>query len=682
MVDLFTSPVAEYNRLHDEIALHNQRYYQDDAPTISDAEYDTLRQRYETIEKKFPELIRKDSHSLRVGHAPRAEFGKVKHSVPMLSLANAFSSEDIQEFMARIQRFLGVSETESIALFCEPKIDGLSFSARYEHGILVRGGTRGDGETGEDITENIKTFLPLHLLHQPPAVLEIRGEVYMRKDDFAWLNQQRNDAGEAPFANPRNAAAGSLRQLDAAITQQRRLQYFAYGIGDVSETIATSQQELLEKFTAFGLSVNPDILLCHSVEDVLQYYAQMQNKRASLPYEIDGLVYKVNDTTLQQRLGFVARAPRWAIAHKFPAEQAFTRIRDITIQVGRTGALTPVADLEPVNVGGVMVSRATLHNRDEIARKDIRVGDRVSLQRAGDVIPQILAVDITARPTHSVPYDFPTHCPVCHCPAERDDDEAITRCTGGWHCAAQMKEWLKYIVSRDAFDIDGLGKRQIEMFFDAGIITEPAHIFILESRCAVYEKPLETWEGYGEKSAANLYAAIEARRTIPLDRFLFALGIRHVGQTTAKMLAQHYQSWKHFYHSMQQPDATTQLLSMDGMGTVMADTIVTSLNHADCARYVLPWIEQLTITPPAMPKQGALSGKVIVFTGTLTRMKRSEAKSQAEALGAKIGSAVSAQTHFVVAGDDAGSKLKKAHELQIPILDETAWMKLVEEARP
>lgn len=673
---------AELKRLSEELAEHDRRYYQEDAPSISDADYDSLRRRNEAIEQRFPHLVRRDSPSQRVGAAPAGKFSPVAHRIPMLSLSNAFTEEDVSDFMDRIRRFLGLGEQEVLEMVCEPKIDGLSFSARYEQGNFVQGVTRGDGKTGEDVTENIATLqgLPLRLSGDCPDILEVRGEVYMSHADFERLNAERAAAGEALFANPRNAASGSLRQLDSAITASRTLRYFAYGWGECSATPAATQADMLQYFARLGYIINPKVSTLSSVSDIMDYYTDIYEKRASLDYDIDGIVYKVNRLDWQERLGFVSRAPRWAIAHKFPAEQAMTVIDAISIQVGRTGALTPVAELQPVTVGGVVVSRATLHNQDEIERKDIRVGDTVVIQRAGDVIPQVVSVDHTKRPADSGAFRFPQSCPVCGSHAVREEGEAVTRCTGGLICDAQAVERLKHFVSRDAFDIEGLGKRQIELFWEKGLIRNPVDIFTLEARNQASEQPLQEWEGFGEKSVQNLFAAIQERREIGLDRFIYALGIRHVGETTARLLARTYGSCDAWLQGLRDAAVTDspayeELLSIDGVGAKVADAMIAFVQEEHNISIINELRGYINVEDFVSDASAAtaLTGKIIVFTGTLTTMTRSEAKARAEAMGAKVSGSVSAKTDMVVAGESAGSKRKKAEELGVQVISEEEW---------
>lgn len=677
----------ELAQLTKSLAEHDKRYYQDDAPTISDAEYDQLRARVNALEAAFPELVRKDSPSQKVGAAPARGFKKVQHRVPMLSLANAFSEEDVADFLARLRRFLGLGEAEEVAIVCEPKIDGLSFSALYEKGKFVRGATRGDGSEGEDITANLATIasLPQQLKGSGwPDVLEVRGEVYMGKEDFLVLNQAQEAAGKPVFANPRNAAAGSLRQLDPDITASRNLRYFAYGWGDVSAPIADTQWACLEQLAAWGLVVNLDKMRkAAAVQDIMAYYDTMQAERAQLSYDIDGLVYKVNRLDLQQRLGFVARAPRWAVAHKFPAEQAVTLLEHIEIQVGRTGALTPVAHLKPVNVGGVMVSRATLHNEDEITRKDIRVGDTVTIQRAGDVIPQVVSADESKRPKESAPFVFPRNCPICGSDAVREEGEAVRRCTGGLMCDAQIVERLKHFVSRDAFDIDGLGEKQIHAFWEEGMVREPADIFALEAKDKDSLTPLRNKEGWGSKSAQNLFAAIDAARKVELARFIYALGIRYVGETTAKLLARSYHSFTAWHAAMEKlasgdETAREELLAIDGIGGAVEEALRHFFAEEHNRKVLADLVPHLTIADAkAVASDSPVAGKTVVFTGTLEQMTRDEAKAKAESLGAKVSGSVSKKTDFVVVGADAGSKAKKAAELGVTILTESQWLEMI-----
>ena len=575
-----TKARAEHARLGAEIAEHDRRYHGEDQPTISDAEYDELRRRYTALEAAFPELAGADSESRKVGAPPSEKFAKVRHAVPMLSLGNIFADEEVEEFCARVRRFLGLGDTAALDVVAEPKIDGLSCNLRYENGELVRAATRGDGYEGEDVTANVRTVKAIpHRLKGAPRIFEARGEVYMRHADFAALNARQAEAGKQVFANPRNFAAGSLRQLDPGITASRPLAFFAYAWGEVSEPIASTQLGAVEAMRRFGLPTNPLTSLCHSTAELIAHYHAIEAQRATLGYDIDGVVYKVNDLTLQERLGFISRSPRWAVAHKFPAEKAMTIVEAIGINVGRTGALTPLAKLKPVTVGGVVVSNATLHNEDEIARKDVRVGDTVVVQRAGDVIPQILEVVLDKRPPGAEPYEFPHVCPVCGSAALREIDEktgeadVVRRCTGTLVCAAQAVEGLKHFVSRNAFDIEGLGEKLIELFFTEGMIRTPADIFTLRARDGRDRPPLREWEGFGELSARNLFNAIDARRSIALNRFLYSLGIRHVGETNARRLARHFGDWEALRAAARAENAAEELSSVEGVGPVVAEAV-------------------------------------------------------------------------------------------------------------
>ncbi len=680
---------AEHARLGDEIAEHDKHYYTADAPVISDADYDALRQRYEAIEKAFPILVTAQSRSKLVGAAPSEKFAKVRHRVPMLSLGNVFADEDAHEFVERVRRFLDWSAQTPLAFTAEPKIDGLSCSLRYEKGELIVAATRGDGEEGEDVTKNVRTIKEIpHHLHgaHVPDVVEIRGEIYMRKDDFAALNERQISEGKPVFANPRNAAAGSLRQLDSQITASRPLRFFAYAWGEVSGRLADTQFGMVEAFKHFGMPTNALMRRCETVEDMLAHYHAIEDQRASLPYDIDGVVYKVDDLTLQQRLGFVSRSPRWAVAHKFPAEQATTILRDIEIQVGRTGALTPVAKLEPVTVGGVVVSNATLHNEDEIARKDVRIGDTVRIQRAGDVIPQVLGPVLDKRPAGAKPYVFPDHCPACGSAALRELDDkgvpdAARRCTGGLICPAQAMERLKYFCSRNAFDIEGLGDRQIEIFYTMGLIKSPADIFTLAERDQASPlKKLKNIEGFGETSVSKLFAAIDARRSVPLNRFIFALGIRHVGETNARRFARHFGDFNHMRtiaRAAKDPEseARAELNAIEGVGDVVAEAVADFFAEPHNEDVLDALLQQVTPEPmEAVVSSSPVAGKTVVFTGALERMTREEAKAQAERLGAKVSGSVSKKTDLVVAGPGAGSKLDKAREFNIEIISEDDWL--------
>ena len=688
---------AELARLAEAIAAANIAYHRLDAPEISDAEYDALKRRNAAIEARFPALKRPDSPSDQVG-APVAEgFGKVTHRVRMLSLENAFSAEEVVEFDDRVRRFLG--HQGAIDYTAEPKIDGLSLSLRYEDGVLVQAATRGDGEVGENVTDNARTIsdIPQRLTGAPP-VLEVRGEVYMSHADFAALNARQAAAGEKTFANPRNAAAGSLRQLDARITASRPLHFFAYSWGEVSEPLAPTQMAAIRRLKDLGFQTNPLTVLCDGPQTMLAHYRLIEAQRATLGYDIDGVVYKVNDLGLQARLGFRSSTPRWALAHKFPAELAWTELLGIDIQVGRTGALSPVARLKPVTVGGVVVSNATLHNEDYIAGrdsrgqpirggKDIRVGDWVQVYRAGDVIPKVADVDLSRRKKDAQPFVFPTQCPECGSPARREEGDSVRRCTGGLICPAQAVERLKHFVSRGAFDIEGLGAKQIEMFFKDTIlpVKTPADIFTLAARDAANPlQKLKNREGFGEVSAAKLFAAIEARRTIPLDRLIFALGIRHIGETASSLLARHYGTWEAFIRAidgaqnLSGPD-WEELTAIDGIGEVSARALIDALHPANAERAEVDrLVSQLTVLPvAAAASDSPVAGKTVVFTGTLEKMTRAEAKARAEALGAKVAGSVSAKTDLVIAGPGAGSKAKDAERLGVPIIDEDAWLALI-----
>lgn len=670
-----------------EMAKSDIAYYQNDNPYLTDAEYDSLKHRNEELEKIFPHLKRKDSPSQKVGAPILSAFKKVTHRFPMLSLGDVFSSEEVDDFIMGVKRFLNTSK--DITFMAEPKIDGLSFSARYENGRFVQGATRGDGITGEDITENLKTIrqLPQHIEGNVPEILEIRGEVYMAKSDFFALNKKYQQEGKKTFANPRNAAAGSLRQLDAKITAERNLSIFAYTWGEVSERVWTSQEDFFKHLQEWGFPTNPHNKLCQNLQEIEENFAKLSEIRSSLPYDIDGVVYKVNDIALQERLGFLTRTPRWAIAHKFPAEQAVTKINNIRVQVGRTGALTPVADLEPINVGGVIVSHATLHNEDEIKRKDIRIGDSVIIQRAGDVIPQIVSVIKEKRPQDSKEFIFPTTCPICGAHAIREEDEAVRRCTGGLTCPAQAKERIIHFVSRDAFDITGLGSSIIEDFYNDGILKNPADIFSLEehnqegdlfSQQKSSVLHLEQREGWGKKSVEKLFQAITLKKKISLPRFIYALGIRQVGTATALLLARHYGTFAKFRQEMENKE-TGPLVSIDGIGASMATDIVEFFQEQHNQEIINRLLEKITVEEyiDTTNYDSPLSGKTVVFTGTLEQMTRSEAKAKAQSMGAKVAGSVSSKTDYVIIGADAGSKAAKAQELGIKILSEQEFLELI-----
>lgn len=768
---------AELQRLAAEIAHHDALYHGEDAPQISDADYDALVRRNAEIEAQFPDLVRPDSPSRRVGAAPRAAFGKVRHEVAMLSLGNAFASEDVAEFVRRVRRFLSLGEADPVVFSAEPKIDGLSISIRYENGQLVQAATRGDGAEGENVTQNVRTIREIpHKLGGMgvPDIIEVRGEIYLGHEDFRALNAAQQASGGKVFANPRNAAAGSLRQLDATITAARPLRFFAYTWGAASSLPATTQSGVIEAYSQWGLPTNPRMRLCSRVEDLLAYYREIGVDRPRLGYDIDGVVYKVDRLDYQERLGFVSRSPRWAIAHKFPAERATTVLNDIEIQVGRTGALTPVAKLAPVTVGGVVVSNATLHNEDEIARKDIRIGDTVVVQRAGDVIPQILEVIAEKRPTKAAQFRFPDVCPACGSHAVREVDDVtgeadvVRRCTGGLICPAQAKERLKHFVSRNAFDIEGLGEERIELFFAEGLVRSPADIFTLQARDEASPTPLAARDGFGKRSTEKLFEAIEARRRVGLDRFLFALGIRHIGETTARDLAKAFQSLSALRQAIAaaaacrpgpdflrlvsgkgigekaalalietwgQPvdgdlfggsapetyaavvsrvrgiraqataaalearfrdpgeliavvrraasqlpgEAYRDLAGLSGIGEVAADALLDFFTETHNVRAVDDLLAEIEVADYERPavQSSPVTGMTVVFTGSLSRLGRSEAKAQAERFGAKVSGSVSSKTDYVVAGADAGSKLTKAQELGVKVLSEDEWLRLI-----
>jgi DNA ligase (NAD+) len=673
---------SEMADLARQIAHHDKLYHQKDAPEISDAAYDALRERYRALHEQFPHLAPKDDPEKRVGAAPAAGFSKVRHAVPMLSLGNAFAEKDIEDFVARIRRFLQLSDKEPVAFVAEPKIDGLSASLRYEDGRLVQAATRGDGTTGENITSNVRTIKNVpQQLHKPyPDVVEIRGEIYLNRDDFMKLNAEREKEGEAIFANPRNAAAGSVRQLDSGITARRPLRFLGYALGEISKEDFKTQQDIRKQIKHWGFTLNEPAKLCESTQELLAYYHEMEATRHKLSFDIDGVVYKLNRLDWQQRLGFVSRAPRWAIAHKFAPEQAETRLKKINIQVGRTGVLTPVAELEPVTVGGVVVSRATLHNEDEIARKDIREGDVVRLQRAGDVIPQVTGVDLKQRPKNSKPFKFPDHCPECGSLAVREEGMVARRCTGGLICPAQAVERLRHFTSRLAFNIEGFGDQRIRELWAEKLIHSPADIFRLKR----HEKTLIEREGWGEQSVTKLLQAIEARRTIPLDRFIYALGIPQIGEATAKLLARHYRSLDNWRGAMmkarkEDSDAWRDLDNIEQIGPLVAADIVDFFREAHNLKVLDDLARELTVEDYKAPRQSdsPLAGKTIVFTGTLAGMGRAEAKNKAEALGANVSSTISSKTDYVVAGEDPGSKSTKAKELGVPVLNEEEWLKML-----
>ena len=687
---------AELARLAAEIAEHDTLYHREDAPTISDADYDALKQRNFAIEARFPELKRADSPSEKVGAAVSEKFEKIRHRIPMLSLDNAFNDDDVRDFAARVRRFLKLAEDAPLRMTAEPKIDGLSLSLRYEEGELVYAATRGDGTTGENVTANARTIsdIPNWLKGNPPAVMEVRGEVYMTKEDFADLNERQAAAGKQTYVNPRNTAAGSLRQLDASVTAGRALKFFAYAWGEVSEMPSDTQIGMVEALKEFGFVTNPLMAVFDSVEKLLEHYHAIEMERGELAYDIDGVVYKVDDLKLQERLGFVSRSPRWAIAHKFPAAKAMTTLNAIDIQVGRTGAITPVARLEPVTVGGVVVENATLHNAEEIERLGVMIGDTVIVQRAGDVIPQILGFVEEKRPKDATAFEFPTVCPCSlETPIVREtnasgEESVVRRCSGEFACPFQRKEHLKHFVSRRAFDIEGLGDKQIEYFFDdeGGLeIKTPAQIFTLQKRDETALTKLKNRDGYGETSARNLFDAIEQRRTIPLERLIYALGIRHVGESTARTLARSYGDWSAFEEAAVKiaggdEAVREEMDALEDIGDAVIDALARYFNEPHNRDMVEALIAELTIEEAEKPQTDtALSGKTIVFTGSLERMSRDEAKAMAERFGAKAAGSVSKKTDLVVAGPGAGSKLAKAQEFGIEVIDEDEWFRRVED---
>ena len=681
---------AELAHLAAEIAGHDRRYHELDAPAISDADYDALRRRNDEIEQAFPDLIRADSPSRKVGARPSGKFAKVRHRVPMLSLENSFSDEGVTDFLERVRRFLNLPADEVLEVTAEPKIDGLSMSLTYERHRLGIAATRGDGFEGENVTANILTIpdFPKRLPPEAPALLEVRGEIYMSHKDFAALNEKQSQAGERTFANPRNSAAGSLRQIDSKVTAARPLHFFAYAWGEAPELPGTTQWDVVQAFKRWGFPANPLMKRCRSADEMLAHYRFIESQRASLGYDIDGVVYKVNRLDWQARLGFRERTPRWGLAHKFSAEKASTVLEKIDIQVGRTGALTPVARLTPVTVGGVVVTNATLHNEDEIARKDVREGDTVIVQRAGDVIPQILGVVAEKRPRDAQPYRFQETCPACGSHATREErasgkTDAVRRCTGGLICPAQRVERLKHFASRNAFDIEGLGDKIIEEFYGDGLIQSPPDIFTLKAVDMKLPKPLKDREGWGETSARNLFAAIDERRTIALDRFIFALGIRHVGETTARVLARAYGSAEHFREQMIaaadiESEAWREFTAHDGIGDVVAEAVVQFFGEAHNREVFDELLKHVTVTAlQARSSTSPVAGKTVVFTGALERMTREEAKAMAERLGAKVAGSVSKKTDLLVAGPGAGSKLKDAEKYGVEVIDEAAWFERV-----
>ncbi|WP_339767960.1 NAD-dependent DNA ligase LigA [uncultured Pseudosulfitobacter sp.] len=689
----------ELARLADVLAGANRAYHTEDAPRIDDAEYDALKRRNAQIEARFPDLKRDDSPSDQIGAEPAEGFSKIRHAVSMLSLSNAFEAEDVADFDGRVRKYLGLAADAPLAYTAEPKIDGLSLSLRYENGALVSAATRGDGQVGENVTANALTIDDIpQSIKNAPSILEVRGEVYMSHADFAALNARQTERGGKTFANPRNAAAGSLRQLDASITRARPLRFFAYTWGEISEPLADTQMAAINRLKQMGFQTNPLTQLCDGPAEMITHYAKIEQMRSALGYDIDGVVYKVNDLALQGRLGFRSTTPRWATAHKFPAELAWTRLETIDIQVGRTGALSPVARLAPVTVGGVVVSNATLHNEDYIAGrdskggeiragKDIRIGDWVQVYRAGDVIPKVADVDLTKRPDNATPYAFPQVCPECGSDAIREPGDAIRRCSGGMICPAQAVEKLKHFVARGAFDIEGLGAKQVEQFHADGWIAEPADIFTLRDRYGSGMQQLKNREGWGDKSASNLFDAIDDRRKIALSRLIFGLGMRHVGEAASNLLALHYGTWDAFAAAMDaaadpENDAWADLIGIDGVGAVMAGSLTATFAQDTERAAIDRLVAQLDVQATERPDTSGspVAGKIVVFTGTLEKMTRAEAKARAETLGAKVSGSVSAKTDILVAGPGAGSKAKKAAELGITTLDEDGWLALIEGA--
>ena len=689
---------SELGQLSALLAKANMDYHGLDTPTLDDAEFDRLRQRNAALETAFPHLVRADSPSVQVGAAPSDGFSKVTHAVAMLSLSNAFEDSDVEEFDARIRKYLGISSSDPLAFTAEPKIDGLSLSLRYENGTLVQAATRGDGSVGENVTANARTLSDVpHVLENAPDVLEVRGEVYMAQSDFDALNAAQIAKGAKVFANPRNAAAGSLRQLDSEITRSRPLRFFAYAWGELSTPLADTQKGAIDRLDSFGFSTNPLTALCDGPTAMIAHYRQIEQQRASLGYDIDGVVYKVDDLALQGRLGFRSTTPRWAVAHKFPAELAWTRLEGIDIQVGRTGALSPVARLQPVTVGGVVVSNATLHNEDYIAGhgakgedirggRDVRLGDWVQIYRAGDVIPKIADVDLRKRPDDAVAFQFPSVCPECGSLAARDAGDAVRRCTGGIICPAQAIENLKHFVSRGAFDIDGLGAKQVEQFHGDGWVAEPADIFTLRDRFGQGLQQLKNRDGWGDKSANKLFDAIDDKRKVGFGRVLFALGVRHIGEAASNLIAAHYGTWQALETAMDQAallegEAWDELIGIDGVGSVMASSLV----HAFCQNSERAAIDRLVAhldiseVIPFDTSDSPVAGKTVVFTGTLELMSRAEAKAKAESLGVKVSGSVSVKTDILVAGHGAGSKTKKASDLGIKTIDEAGWLDLIKE---
>lgn len=686
MPETSTEARKQHAEIAERIRSFNEAYYVNDEPLVPDAEYDALFNRLIELESHYPTL-KKNSPTQEVGAAPAEGFAKVKHARPMLSLGNAFSREDIVDFLARIRRFLNLTAHSPVEVVGEPKIDGLSLSLRYENRVLVTAATRGDGSEGEDVTANVAHIddIPKTLPEDAPDVVEIRGEVYMARSAFQKLNETQAETGGKTFANPRNAAAGSLRQLDSSISAKRPLRFFAYSFGELSESLAQTQWDFLQKVEGWGFVINPLTRLLNDADDIMAMYDDVGRQRPDLDYDIDGIVYKVNDFELQLRLGFVSRSPRWAIAHKFPAEKARTRLNAIDIQVGRTGALTPVARLEPVTVGGVVVSNATLHNRDEIERLGVRVGDMVVIQRAGDVIPQVVEVILDERPADTTDYQFPDTCPKCGSHAMREEGEAVTRCTGGLICPAQAVERLKHFVSRNAFDIDGMGAKNVEAFFELGWVKSPGDIFRLEND---HGDAIRKLDGWGDKSAEKLFSGIRNRKEIPLDKFIYSLGIRQIGQATAKLLARHYGSFDAWRLAMAaakktekegDSEALRELINIEQIGPGVANDLIEFMAEGHNRKVLDDLQKYLTITDVEAPTatDSPVNGKTVVFTGKLELFSRNEAKVKAESLGAKVAGSVSAKTDYLVAGPGAGSKLKKAEELGVTVLDEQGWLDLI-----
>ncbi len=681
----FEDAKTQHKKLVQKIQAADIAYYQEDSPNLEDGEYDALRKELDAIEEQYPDLKTESSPSQTVGAKPSKGFAKVRHAVPMLSLSNVFNEEELEQFFDKIRRFLGLEEGTVIEVIAEPKIDGLSCALRYENHTLVQAATRGDGAEGEDITANVKTIsgIPHTLPKDAPDILEVRGEIYMSRSAFEELNKAQKQAGKDGFANPRNAAAGSVRQLDSKITASRDLGFFGYALGEISEKFAETQLEIREKLKQWGIP-ETDFALCNSVSQIMDNYEHILNARPDLDYEIDGIVYKVNRLDWQERLGFVSRAPRWATAHKFPAEQAVTKINAVDIQVGRTGALTPVARLEPITVGGVVVSNATLHNEDEIERKDIRIGDHVVIQRAGDVIPQVVSVVESKRTGEEQKFIMPKNCPECGAHAVRKEGEAVRRCTGGLTCPKQAVERLKHFVSRLAFDIDGLGDKIIQAFWEDGLIKNPADIFTLEERNKGTLTPIRAREGWGDTSEKNLFESINNRKEIDFNRFIYALGIRQIGEATAKRLAGVYENIETLQDMMikasdEQSAEFNDLIAIEDIGPAVARDLVDFFAEDHNLDILEKLKKEITIKPFEKPENqdSPVTGKTVVFTGTLTQMTRAEAKAKAETLGAKVSGSVSKKTDFLITGEDAGSKLKKAQEAGVTILTEQEWLDLI-----